>query len=464
MTLVINGCASVEPIRNPAESPRPNPSELVIAPARFMPASKIDPVLRTKEEASSDGAARGAKAVMGDAVMNLPWSILLLPVVVPIAAMVGSVTEQSVTAPEEVIARGRPAIEGAIARLQLQQHLQHAVVNELQAEAVGKTIDVNGNIGPQTPDELPNYEQFDAPMVLEVSVLEFGFTNKIGDYVREKTKAGERGYALTLTTRARLLDTKRHIVLDEMKRTHRSEAQTATEWLQDNGESFKNALDEVIRSNARDIVLEFFQLYYPPMTLVPEGDDRPDVPYYVLRPIYPEFRRAIDLRGSFSVKYVTGQLGMRFTLLDDQLPTFRWEEFPRPVDLAGQKMNGGQFTDVRYELAVYQAVIKRMGDRNYYGAGTLLYRRRALPEPQHHMEEPLQPCGRYAWTVRAHFKLDGQPRVTEWTGFYGLGAMSHPPWHYRRSIQPFDNISVDSSDFYLLFRAPPPTGTKECPD
>jgi hypothetical protein len=460
--LLMNGCASVKTIQNPAESPRPNPSVLVVAPARFEPASKIEPVLRTKEKAASEGAASGAKAGVGESLRGLPYGILFLPIFVPIGAVIGSVTETSVAASDELIASGRQAIEGVIHRLQLQQRMQESVVTELRAEAVGEVISVNENVGPVTPDERPIYRDVAAPMVLEVSVLEFGFSKGV-------TETGTDGYTLDVTTNARLLDTERHTVLDEMKHTHRSEAHTATEWLQDNAESFTRAVDEAIQSNARYIVLEFFLLYYPPMTVAPKGDDKHIVPYYVLKPIYPE------------------SVGMRFTLVDDLQPTFQWESFPRPLDLAGREGKKGQFTDVSYELSVFQTIPKGFGAlkrmwkgagaiRKHYAVGPLLYRRTGLPEPRHHMEEPLQPCGRYAWTVRARFKLDGQPRVTEWTGFYSINTIFHPPWYFRRSIPPsdfmsrdlsnpqLDVFSRDGSEFYLLFRAPPSEGATECAD
>jgi len=247
-------------------------------------------------------------------------------------------------------------------------------------------------------------------------------------------------------------------------------------------------VNEAIQNNARDIVLEFFLLYYPPMTVASEGDDKPIVPYYVLKPIYPEPGRvSIDFRDVFSDKHFAGRFGMQFTLVDDLQPTFQWEAFPRPLDLAGRQGKKGQFTDVSYELSVFQAIakgvdaLKRMSKGvgaipKHYAVGPLLYRRTGLPEPRHHMEEPLQPCGRYAWTVRARFKLDGQPRVTEWTGFYSINTMFHAPWYFRRSIPPsdflsrdlsnpqLDAFSRDGSEFYLLFRAPPPEGATECAD
>lgn len=450
--LLVSACASVEPIRNPAESPRPNPPALIVAPARFEPAVKLDPILRTKGEAAAEGLGLGALGGAGGTayamILSGPFAILLLPVFVPVGAVYGAVTETSVAASDESIAAGRLALQKAVGQLHLQQRMQKSLVAELQAEAVGESISVDGDAGPATADDHPAYSRADAPMVLEVSVLDVGFT-------RWTTQTRKEGYALVLTTQARLLDTRSQAVLDQMKHTHRSEARTATDWLQDNAASFERAVDEAIQSNARDIVLEFFRLYYPPAPAEPQADAHRLVPPYVLQPIHPEPRRGgLDLREIVSRTYIKGWGGFDIVPVSELQPTFRWEAFPRPVDLPGSGGDGRHFTDVSYEMSVFRAVVKRTDSVRTYVAGPLVYARKGLTEPSHRIEEPLQPCARYAWTVRARFKLDGQPRVTEWT--VSTGA----PWKGRRSVDPF----LEASEFYLLFRAPPADGSTECTD
>ena len=47
--------------------------------------------------------------------------------------------------------------------------------------------------------------------------------------------------------------------------------------------------------------------------------------------------------------------------------------------------------------------------------GKLAYERRALPAPQHEMEQPLEPSTRYFWSVHARFEIGGEPRLTDWS-------------------------------------------------
>lgn len=170
--LLVNACASVGPVPDPAQSPRPNPSVLVVAPARFEPAVKLDPILRTKGEAAAQGAGAGALVAVGGTAqavaMSGPLAVILLPVFLPVFVVYGAVTEPSVAASAETVATGRTALEKAIAQLQLQHRMEKSVVAELQAEAVGQSIIVDGNTGPASADDRPDYPRADAPMVLEV--------------------------------------------------------------------------------------------------------------------------------------------------------------------------------------------------------------------------------------------------------------------------------------------------------
>lgn len=467
LSLLMNGCASMsaQPLTNPAESTKFDPPALIVAPARFEPIAEVAPVLRTKDKAASEGAAKGMKAAVGgtggdpSAILLLP---ILLPVLLPVGAAIGSAHERSLAASDDILAGGRPVVERAIGQLQLQQRLQEHVVAELHAERVGKSVLVQGDIGPRKPDEHPAYQNLAAPVVLEISVLDLGFSDRFGVF-SVKTKDGNDGYVFTLTTKARLIDTGRGAVLDEMKHHYRSDALTPTEWLQANAGSFKHTLDDAVQRSAHDIVLEFFRLYYPPKASVPEDDASHSIPYYVLKPLYPEGRRGgLDLRQVISDRYIKGLGGIDVTPIDDLRPTFRWEPFPRPIDLTQWQ---GHIDNVSYEIAVYQAEKNRFGSTEHYSAGPLAYQRSGLTTPEHRPEESFVPCGRYAWTVRARFVLDGQTRVTEWTGAYPNYAMSPQPWQARRSMRPCEsNPCIDSNKYLLLFRAPAEAVSIECPD
>ena len=91
-------------------------------------------------------------------------------------------------------------------------------------------------------------------------------------------------------------------------------------------------------------------------------------------------------------------------------PTFRWEAFPRPADLAAEPNTNGplhRITRVTYDLRIWRFI---------YGAPPgILYERTALPEPSHHVETPLPRNTYLHWTIRARFEYDHKTRVTEWS-------------------------------------------------
>ncbi|TCJ14678.1 hypothetical protein EZJ19_09535 [Parasulfuritortus cantonensis] len=73
----------------------------------------------------------------------------------------------------------------------------------------------------------------------------------------------------------------------------------------------------------------------------------------------------------------------------------------------------------------------------------------------------MQACGQYGWTVRAHFTLDGHPRITEWSGSYVM----QKPWLARRTWIIGDSEQIQPWNInWFLFRAPPAPGETACPD
>ena len=118
-----------------------------------------------------------------------------------------------------------------------------------------------------------------------------------------------------------------------------------------------------------------------------------------LRPLYPE-------------------AGPSAPQVDSLQPMLRWEAFPRPADLEGDREGWlSRIRDVTYDLRIWkmgQAPILVRGPILWHH-GELIYSRSALPVPTHRIELRLVPTTHYLWSVRARFDLDGQQRVTEWS-------------------------------------------------
>ena len=128
---------------------------------------------------------------------------------------------------------------------------------------------------------------------------------------------------------------------------------------------------------------------------------------------------------TFSVQIATGRNPgdvLDYPNVDSVQPTLRWEPFPGTT----QYMPGGEVepfvdikhgsvTDITYDLKIWSVSNGIPAD--------VVYERDAIPAPSHHIESPLMPNTKYAWSVRARFKLDGKPRESEWS----LSQIPCPP-------------------------------------
>ena len=118
-------------------------------------------------------------------------------------------------------------------------------------------------------------------------------------------------------------------------------------------------------------------------------------------------------------------------------PFLRWETFP-PEGMWSDAAGINNIKDITYDLNMW------LSEDDY--PSSLVYSKRGLPGPQHKMEEPLLPCARYFWTVRARFLVDGKERVSEW----GISAR---PWFWRDPSKFYGAIkTVDGNE--IVRRSP----------
>ena len=140
-----------------------------------------------------------------------------------------------------------------------------------------------------------------------------------------------------------------------------------------------------------------------------------------LHPEHPELRRAdVCFFCEESAKTASFHL---FTEVDTLRPEFRWQPLVGPGQSADHKAPE-KIQDVKYEIRLF--TVQHL---NFYEnltpdnvrigperLGGPIYSRSGLVEPGHRIEQSLAPCTKYFWTVRARFRVDGQPRVTRKRG------------------------------------------------
>lgn len=101
-------------------------------------------------------------------------------------------------------------------------------------------------------------------------------------------------------------------------------------------------------------------------------------------------------------------LHAEFIEIDSLQPTMRWQPFSPSLYTNEEGTDPAEtFEDVTYEVRIWRTIA---GEQK-----RLAYGRRDLKTPEHRLETPLLPDTRYFWSVRAHFKLNGHPRTTEWS-------------------------------------------------
>ncbi len=434
----LHGCASqaVQPYAAPAGGDRVLPRALVVTAARFEPEAQLDLLMRSKGDVAAAGAGSGAMAGAGALMQGmtgchdglcLAAALLLLPVFMGVGAAIGAAKDAPAGLDAEAIARGQQAMQAGIARLDLQRAMQAAFAEALRAQGLAKRVVEDAEAGPASADAAPAYASAvlqPGDGILEVSVLGFQFAKARVDK--------HLSYRLVMTTRLRLLAPPAGALLDEFVYVHESAPHTAPEWLDDQAGRFAAALEAATADTVEHALHEMFLLYYPPLPAEPAepAASRELVPAFVLRPRDPLPQRSIDLRGAFLDRYRPAWLGLQFVPVDAVQPTLEWEAFPRALDVAAVGGDAGRFSEVSYELVIHAA----RAAKPVYEAGAEVYRRTGISEPRHRVEGALQPCGRYFWTVRPRFRLDGWPRVGEWTAAYGVFPTLRP-WEARRGIR-----------------------------
>ena len=192
------------------------------------------------------------------------------------------------------------------------------------------------------------------------------------------------------------------------------------------------------------------------------GGCSPPAPHIVgLKPHYPGL--------PFCDRDLCPPFSMRKPHVDTLRPTFRWERFPRIQDLSEVGLGPGErVTDVSYELRLWRVgkefsgdVERPRGSSGWIGTtdeykyswmhecrdtdpGELMYTRRGIRDPNHTIETSLQPASHYYWSIRAHFRLDGKRRATEWS--------EQLPW--GRSFMGFSDRPCSIPAMFHLFRTP----------
>jgi len=123
---------------------------------------------------------------------------------------------------------------------------------------------------------------------------------------------------------------------------------------------------------------------------------------HVLRPAYTD---------SFSGRAEQDLSSARVNTLT---PTLAWELIVFGSDQDGEWPGQLDAAEAVFDLEIYE------GDRPVYFADN-------IPATQHLVQQELEPCKRYRWSVRPAYLIDGKSRSGDWMmNKPGLGALGSP--------------------------------------
>lgn len=291
--------------------------------------------------------------------------------------------------------------------------------------------------GPATPAEELLYAQSKgfADTIVEFSVMEAIAVSARGNLLR---------VGLGMQVRVRVVGVRDGKEMDRLIVRTGGGSGSPEAWLADNAKAVRPAFESSAALAAEQALDEILLIYHPAMMVdKASGGGTERVPPYALRAIEPPIRNKVYGMGRMTMGHLE-----RYPLASLQ-PEFRWEAWPRGFDIApGDRP--GQARDVRYDLRI-------MGTRG------MAYKRRGLRESAHRLEQPLEPCGHYRWTVRARFVLNGAPRATEWMGAFDTMGGPVAPWWFRRGSGAPALAIIGNPTWYFPIVETPSTSGDACP-
>jgi len=337
--------------------------------------------------------------------------------------MVGELKRKRLSAPQDLLA----ALE------------KYAALNGIPTKNMQATRHFEGNESSRMHQE--------ARTLLEVQVVRLFF-------VRANKSSGISD-GIGVEARIRVLRLPGRTIIDNYSFTSYPTVESQTFDERSNDSRLEHAYLEVARAAFDESILAYhdeadmFNRRAPANSAsrsLPENTSDTPFPDYTLRPIAPQHTN------SSLYQRQNNDLG-EISVADTLQPEFQWESLP----VSFGTDSASKIRNITYEFNLYPG--RRFG-QGYLPREDRVYIRTGLTLPKHYLESTLVPCTHYFWTVRAHFTLDGQPRVTEWSGAYkSNGAIT--PSSYRRNRHTLTGTRqwLPIGVFYPEFRTPGECGT-----
>ena len=396
---------------------RPAFGTIGVVAAQFAPEADID---LGRSQGTGSGAATGAAVGTGIwlmvALASLSSCILAPPGCGPALApfllggtAAGAVIGASAAAraPATVTPeQARAAVSTALGRLDMQRALQSDITS--YANLMSIAVVKSSYPGPSVVEDRKSYvalKNNTIGNVLEIGIIHVGMH-----------PVGRNSSVLTMTARARLIQTSDDAAIHEAMYRFVSRPFTLAEWSENDAALFRQVLYRGYQELAEQTVDRLLLVYEPPGPR--EWGGR--FGHCVRGPIIPEYPKGISpfcARCAQEYFHIDEQIDSTtrfssafFPKVDSLQPILRWGKFPAASDIeADDTKQMDALKDVIYDVRLYDAASR-----------FLIYDGTSLA-PEHKVLTPLSACKRYFWAVRARFSMSGQVRTTEWSGTYNTG-------------------------------------------
>jgi len=392
--LWLGGCASVE-VKPPDTAYQASIGTVAVIASEQLPALKFEGFARGKGK----GAATGAGGTFGACMSGMGGggcsgdfcgvALLLMLGICGVAGIVGGVAGAAEAPSLSTVA----STEAALAKTVEVRSIQTALREEVETAALMRGVVVrsmdqaSAHTFALSRDYRPLARQGVDP-VLETALTEAGTR---GRGVNEPLEA-------YLQVHTRLVRASDNVEIRAEDYVFTGRRLKLAEWATNDGKPMLEEFRKGYRSLAGHLYDSLFELYPYPDRQVHSGGGALSTAFG-LAPVSP------PTRGQLSGDVLFGRV-FEWTATDTLSPTLRWQVFPRESDRTIAPDDMARVRNVTYDLVIAR-------EENMVPAD-VVYERRGLPTAEHALETSLQPGSRYFWTIRAHFDLDGRPRVTEW--------------------------------------------------
>ena len=210
---------------------------------------------------------------------------------------------------------------------------------------------------------------------------------------------------------------------------------------------------EVFARLGRELVDETLLVWHPAWKVPEPGSQAFGI--FSLDPLNPPATMGL-MRGLFSGRGGRGLNGLVVTRIDTTQPEFRWTPLVELLSGPGQSQSITRISDVAYDFRLFTGSDIGLG----LIPGQLVLERTDLEQPVLQLPSSLESCQTYFWTVRAHFRLGGFPRATEWMSLHNASGGVVGPWRFRRGERVRN--AWNPALTYPAFATPSSTGKGNC--